>query len=168
LSSARVQSSRAFALARDGGIPVLPFARSAFLEGFCRASYGPDECQKLTPAIIAEFRKADECLPESAKANGCIRRSTVLGPWMVQGPGGGNPGRARCSLQKSPLSQSCPNAALLKGSRPPSGGGKTRAAASKEHQNHFGQLIVPPPPPPNLTTDSRSRSGGPWPGSGGI
>jgi hypothetical protein len=62
LSSARVQSSRAFALARDGRIPVLPFARSAFLEGFSRAYYDRGECQKLTPAIIAEVPQSRRVL----------------------------------------------------------------------------------------------------------
>jgi hypothetical protein len=64
---------------------VSPFARSSFREGFARAYFDPDECQTLKPTVIAEFRKADECLPESAKASGYITLSRVLGRGWSKG-----------------------------------------------------------------------------------
>jgi hypothetical protein len=53
--------------------------KDTFLQkGFPRAFYDPDEYQKLTPDVIAEFREGDEYLPESAKSSGYTTLLTVL------------------------------------------------------------------------------------------
>jgi hypothetical protein len=115
-------------------------------EGFPRAFYDPDEYQKLTPDVIAEFLEADEYLPQSAKASGYTTLLTVLARGWSRAQVDailGEPDELSRNphYRKAALMRLYLKARVLQAE-------KGVCCAAKEHRTQAGQLIAAASPVP--------------------